>query len=327
MDALRDELESYQKHLRNLLVDAVNADYDVFLSLGEGLVDVREVVDAQMAAPIEAFKRDVGATRAEIVELLNDLREKLRRRRVRGGARHAGRMLARTTSRRKSSGCWTSSTRAVTTRRIWSRASQRRTRLPGRKTRKRRGPGKAPSGKTARIAASGAKREDRKDADAGADARRRVSLAAAAAAEVNFSVAGTSVVGLDALHPGVAAAGRAPRRSRSRMSARRRPRREFAAAPRRCASGVACSSAWRAANRSRFSKPRATRRTWRFVKGFPRRVELAGGSGRTPISRRRGARRATIPSGARFIRTSRSAAPPRRSARSARRASRRWRRR
>ena len=80
MDALRDELESYQKHLRNLLVDAVNADYDVFLSLGEGLVDVREVVDAQMAAPIEAFKRDVGATRAEIVELLNDLREKLRRR-------------------------------------------------------------------------------------------------------------------------------------------------------------------------------------------------------------------------------------------------------
>ena len=60
MDALRDELESYQKHLRNLLVDAVNADYDVFLSLGEGLVDVREVVDAQMAAG----ERGVQARRA-----------------------------------------------------------------------------------------------------------------------------------------------------------------------------------------------------------------------------------------------------------------------
>jgi hypothetical protein len=204
MDALRDELESYQKHLRKLLVDAVNADYDVFLSLGEGLVDVREVVDAQMEAPIEAFKRDVGATRAEIVELLNDLREKLRRRaecaerratlELMLDANNVASKVERLLDQLDASG-------DDTTNRVASEPPSHRNKENKETTWTWEGPD---SENERSRRASDAQRED---SDADADAAFESEVAAAAAAEM-FSVTGTvGTDGLDALHSGVAADG------------------------------------------------------------------------------------------------------------------------
>ena len=280
MDALRDELESYQKHLRNLLVDAVNADYDVFLSLGEGLVDVREVVDAQMAAPIEAFKRDVGATRAEIVELLNDLREKLRRRaecaerratlELMLDANNVASKVERLLDQLDASGDDT--TNLV--------ASEPTTRVPAGKENKEttwtwEGPELLENENE--RSASDAKREDLKDADADADAAFESEVAAAAAAEV-FSVAGTSVVGLDALHPGVAADGPSaaalaladePSRASESLKKNASSRRASALRERcRLLERVAGE-----ANRSRFFQTQGDEKNLAFVKGLKPRVE------------------------------------------------------
>ena len=277
MDALRDELESYQKHLRNLLVDAVNADYDVFLSLGEGLVDVREVVDAQMAAPIEAFKRDVGATRAEIVELLNDLREKLRRRaecaerratlELMLDANNVASKVERLLDQLDASGDDT--TNLV--------ASEPTTHAPaGKENKETTWTWEGPERENERSA-SDAKREDLKDADADADAAFESEVAAAAAAEV-FSVAGTSVVGLDALHPGVAADGPsaaalalADEPSRASESLDASSRRASALRERcRLLERVAGE-----ANRSRFFQTQGDEKNLAFVKGLKPRVELS----------------------------------------------------
>ena len=276
MDALRDELESYQKHLRNLLVDAVNADYDVFLSLGEGLVDVREVVDAQMAAPIEAFKRDVGATRAEIVELLNDLREKLRRRaecaerratlELMLDANNVASKVERLLDQLDASG-------DDTTNRVASEPPSHRNKENKETTWTWEGPELLENENE--RSASDAKREDLKDADADADAAFESEVAAAAAAEV-FSVAGTSVVGLDALHPGVAADGPsaaalalADEPSRASESLDASSRRALALRERcRLLERVAGE-----ANRSRFFQTQGDEKNLGFVKGLKPRVE------------------------------------------------------
>ena len=74
MDALRVELLHYQAGLRDLLLNAVNKDYDRFLSLSDGLVDVQAVVST-LEDPVQEFKSSVQATKDEVVALLNDLRE------------------------------------------------------------------------------------------------------------------------------------------------------------------------------------------------------------------------------------------------------------
>ena len=288
MDALRDELESYQKHLRNLLVDAVNADYDVFLSLGEGLVDVREVVDAQMEAPIEAFKRDVGATRAEIVELLNDLREKLRRRaecaerratlELMLDANNVASKVERLLDQLDASG-------DDTTHRVASEPQTHGATEPAGKENEEttwtwEGPERD---KKNERSASDAKRED-SDADADDfDAAFESEVAAAAALEV-FSVAGTSAAGMDALLPGVAADGPsaaalaladAPSRDAPSGDA---PSRERLDASSRRASALRerCRLLERVAgeaNRSRFFQTQGDEKNLAFVKGLKSRVE------------------------------------------------------
>ena len=273
MDALRDELESYQKHLRKLLVDAVNADYDVFLSLGEGLVDVREVVDAQMEAPIEAFKRDVGATRAEIVELLNDLREKLRRRaecaerratlELMLDANNVASKVERLLDQLDASG-------DDTTNRVASEPPSHRNKENKETTWTWEGPD---SENERSRRASDAQRED---SDADADAAFESEVAAAAAAEM-FSVTGTvGTDGLDALHSGVAADGPsaaalalADEPSRASESLDASSRRALALRERcRLLERVAGE-----ANRSRFFQTQGDEKNLGFVKGLKPRVE------------------------------------------------------
>ena len=104
-DALREELFQYQAKLRAQLLSAVNQDYETFLSLSDGLVDVASVVRT-MESPVEEFKTQVMATKVrvafpksrhnacphktdtffywyqdEVVSLLNEMNDRLRERR------------------------------------------------------------------------------------------------------------------------------------------------------------------------------------------------------------------------------------------------------
>ena len=256
MDALREELESYQRHLRRLLVDAVNEDYDVFLSLGEGLVDVRKVVEDDMEGPIAAFKRDVTDTRAEIVALLNDLREKLRRR-------------AECAERRATLELMLDANNVASkVERLLDQldsGDEENEASDDEAKEKDDGGGagwtwKGPDEKEAKE-----KDDDASDVDSdddASDAAFESEIAAAAAAEV-FSVAETSFAGLDALRPGVAADG--PSAAALALAddvaddadASSTPASGSASAktlaPRTCASGVVCWSAWRARRTGRGS--------------------------------------------------------------------------
>ena len=100
----------------------------------------------------------------------------------------------------------------------------------------------------------------------------------AAAAEV-FSVAGTSVVGLDALHPGVAADGPSAAALARRMSGgsrEREPRRRAAARLARARErGRLLERVAGEANRSRFFQTQGDEKNLAFVKGLKPRVELS----------------------------------------------------
>ena len=79
MDELKAELERYQSRLRERLVDVVNRDYDKFLRISEDVVDVESAV-SEWEAPLANFKAEVEATRAELVEALNEMDDVMRRR-------------------------------------------------------------------------------------------------------------------------------------------------------------------------------------------------------------------------------------------------------
>ena len=78
MDELKAELERYQSRLRERLVDVVNRDYDKFLRISEDVVDVESAVSEW--EPLANFKAEVEATRAELVEALNEMDDVMRRR-------------------------------------------------------------------------------------------------------------------------------------------------------------------------------------------------------------------------------------------------------
>ena len=79
MDELKAELERYQSRLRERLVDVVNRDYEKFLRISEDVVDVESGV-SEWEAPLANFKAEVEATRAELVEALNEMDDVMRRR-------------------------------------------------------------------------------------------------------------------------------------------------------------------------------------------------------------------------------------------------------
>ena len=81
MDELREALEKYQTHIRKRLTRAVNDDHETFLSLSDDLVDVQARIERDLEEPLERFKRDVRSTRDEVIGTLNDLRDKLKKRR------------------------------------------------------------------------------------------------------------------------------------------------------------------------------------------------------------------------------------------------------
>ena len=283
MDALRDELESYQKHLRKLLVDAVNADYDVFLSLGEGLVDVREVVDAQMEAPIEAFKRDVGATRAEIVELLNDLREKLRRRAECAERRATLELMLDANNVASKVERLLDQLDASGDESVTNRVASEPPKHSDKENKETTWTWEGPDSENERSRrASDAKREE-SDADADADAdaafESEVAAAAAAAAAEMFSVTGTvGTDGLDALHSGVAADGPSAAALALADEPSRASDRGFLDASSRRASALRerCRLLERVAgeaNRSRFFQTQGDEKNLGFVKGLKPRVE------------------------------------------------------
>ena len=277
MDALREELESYQRHLRRLLVDAVNEDYDVFLSLGEGLVDVRKVVEDDMEGPIAAFKRDVTDTRAEIVALLNDLREKLCRR-------------AECAERRATLELMLDANNVASkVERLLDQldsGDEENEASDDEAKEKDDGGGagwtwKGPDEKEAKE-----KDDDASDVDSdddASDAAFESEIAAAAAAEV-FSVAETSVAGLDALRPGVAADG--PSAAALALADDVADDADASSTP---ASGSASAKTSRAsdlrercrllervageANRSRFFQKIGDEKNLAFVKGLRSRVE------------------------------------------------------
>ena len=277
MDALREELESYQRHLRRLLVDAVNEDYDVFLSLGEGLVDVRKVVEDDMEGPIAAFKRDVTDTRAEIVALLNDLREKLRRR-------------AECAERRATLELMLDANNVASkVERLLDQldsGDDENEASDDEAKEKENGGGagwtwKGPDEKEAKEKDD----DDASDVDSdddSADAAFESEIAAAAAAEV-FSVAETSVAGLDALRPGVAADGPSAAALAladdvSRADASSTPASASASAKTSRASDLRerCRLLERVAgeaNRSRFFQKIGDEKNLAFVKGLRSRVE------------------------------------------------------
>ena len=294
MDALREELESYQRHLRELLVNAVNEDYDVFLSLGEGLVDVRKTVEENMQGPIQAFKRDVSATRAEIVELLNDLREKLSRR-------------AECAERRATLELMLDANNVASkVERLLDQldATHKKSAVelePGTETNGKRGvasnePANGSPGWTwngpKQTRGRGEDAEDEDDgegdaasSDAASDAAFESEVAAAAAAEV-LAIADGSGDGLDALRPGVAADG--PSAAALALAddvsddfsvSRRAPSSSFGESVSQSGTSALrerCRLLERVAgeaNRSRFFQTKGDEQNLAFVKGLRPRVE------------------------------------------------------